>query len=157
MAGRLSRATGVSEETALEMVEAGPNDLARMRELGLTSEQIQELAADPNVDLSSMETAVLLKAAALFGLNPADTMALLKAGQDNQDLVDMMVGFIGDDVTGDPQAVAQARDGMLLMMDRSGEGEVANILRNGAGEFNETAYGTNPYEVLEGDGVQIDP
>jgi hypothetical protein len=149
----LAQATGMPFETALEIVEAGPADLARMRALGLSPQQIRELAADPNVELNSIETAVILKAAAMFGLKGEDVMALVRAGQD-EDVMNLLVPFLGRIDAGDD--VAQTRELALMMLRESGHGEVADILARGSGPIDPKAWGS-PYEILEGDGVQVDP
>lgn len=85
-----SRATGLDEASALEVVCAHPATLRRLRELGFSEADIRALAADPRVDLSDGNTAVAAKVAALFGLDAAATAELVRmvAGGAPPDMAD---------------------------------------------------------------------
>ena len=72
------KATGCDEASALEIVQSRSSTIDRLTQLGFSTAQIQALAKDPNVDLSSAETRVAIRAAALFGLDQAETVEFLK-------------------------------------------------------------------------------
>ncbi|WP_180946224.1 hypothetical protein, partial [Corallococcus exiguus] len=80
----LIKATGLGKKDAMELVKTGPDDLVRLRELGLDAKQLQELVSDPRIKMDSFEPAVLAKAAIAYGLKGQDVIDLFKSAK-NED------------------------------------------------------------------------
>ncbi|MBJ6763834.1 hypothetical protein JGU66_23930 [Myxococcaceae bacterium JPH2] len=117
----LTRATGLDDKQAKEVINAGSDDLQRLQALGVTPTQLQDLARDPNVKLDSLATALLTKTAIGFGLH-------------GQDVVDLLKSYTGGDQDRVTTALARAFN--------------TTEARGGAANRDLSAYRTKLHEIL---------